>query len=107
MRVQFKMEGGLAHFPGLSTPVVIDSAALPQEEAQALQRLVEAARLFEQPANAGAPPRGAADYRRYTISVDDGERQHTVQVADPVADQALRELLRFLEKQARALRRNK
>lgn len=107
MRVQFKTEGGIAHFPGLSRPVLIDSAALSAEDAEELRRLVEAARFFEQPASASAPPRGAADYRRHTISVDTGERQHTVQVAEPVADAGLRNLIRFLEAKARALRRPK
>jgi hypothetical protein len=105
MQVQLTMEGGIAHFPGLSRPVVIDSAALSDEEVGELQRLVAAARFFEQPPSAGPPPRGAADYRRYTLVVADGERRHSVQVTDPVADQGLRELLRFVETKARALRR--
>lgn len=105
MRVQLRTEGGVAHFPGLSRPVLIDSTALSSDDAEELQRLVTAARFFEQPARAGTPPRGAADYRRYTITIDDGARQHTVQLTDPVSDQALRELLRFLEVKARALRR--
>jgi hypothetical protein len=33
MRVQFKTEGGLAYFSGLSAPVVIDSSVLPTAEA--------------------------------------------------------------------------
>ena len=31
MRVIFQTEGGLARFPGLSRPVVIDSDQLPEE----------------------------------------------------------------------------
>jgi hypothetical protein len=97
----------VAHFPGLSRPVLIDSTALSSDDAEELQRLVTAARFFEQPAHVGAPPPGAADYRRYTITVDDGERQHTVHMADPITDAALRELLRFLEGKARDLRRQR
>jgi hypothetical protein len=105
MRVQFKTEGGIAHFPGLSQPIVLDSTTLAAEDAQELQRLVTAAGFFEQPQSGGAPPRGAADYRRYTITVDDGQRQHTVHLIDPVADQALAQLLHFLQDKARTLRR--
>jgi hypothetical protein len=105
MRVQLQIEGGLAHFPGLSRPLLIESPALSSDDAEELQRLVTAARFFEQPAHASAPPPGAADYRRYTITIDDGTRQHTVHLTDPVADVALRELLRFVEVKARALRR--
>ena len=105
MRIDFKTEGGIAHFPGLSRPVVIDSQALSEEEAAELTHLLETARFFERPTVVGEPPPGAADYRRYTITVEDGGRQHTVQLADPVEDPALQQLLRFLQGKARELRR--
>jgi hypothetical protein len=54
MRVQFAMEGGIAYFPGLSQPMVIDSAVLPPQEADELQQLVNATRFFELPASAGS-----------------------------------------------------
>jgi len=54
---------------------------------------------------AGTPRSGAADVRQYTITVEEGGRQHTVQLADPVEDPALQELLRFLQTKTRALRR--
>jgi glyoxylate utilization-related uncharacterized protein len=105
MRIEFQTEGGIAHFPGLSRPVVIDSEALAAEDASELTRLVEAARLFERPTVAGAPRSGAADYRQYTITVEQGGGQHTIRLADPVEDPTLQQLLHFLQTQARALRR--
>lgn len=105
MRIQFRMEGGIAQFPGLSKPVVIESAALSEEDAGELTRLVEAARFFERPTVVGAPPRGAADYRLYTITVEDRGRRHTVKCTDPVEDPTVQELLGFLQARARALRR--
>jgi hypothetical protein len=105
MRIEFQTEGGIAHFPGLSRPVVIDSNALAEEDAGELQRLVEAARFFERPTVAGSPPRGAADYRQYTITVEEGGRQHTIRLSDPVADPPLQQLLRFLQAKARAVQR--
>jgi hypothetical protein len=105
MRIEFRTEGGIAHFPGLARPVMIDSDALSEEEAGELKRLLEAARFFEQPMVVGTPRRGAADYRQYTITVEDGGRQHTIQVADPVEDPDLQPLLRFLQTKARSLRR--
>jgi hypothetical protein len=107
MHVEFTTEGGIAHFPGLSRPVVVDSTALSAEEDAELKRLVEAARFFEQPATVGAPPHGAADYRQYTISVEDDGRRHTVKLADPVEDPALLQLLHFLQAKARELRRGR
>jgi hypothetical protein len=105
MRIEFSMEGGIAHFPGLSRPVVIADDDLSGEERAELTRALEEVRFFEQPPDVGTPPPGAADYRRYTIRVEDGDRRHTVRLTDPVEDAALQRLLRFLQTKARALRR--
>lgn len=85
--------------------MVIESAALSAEDNAELKRLMESARFFEQPSTVGTPSPGTADYRQYTITVEDGGRQHTVKLVDPVEDPALRQLLRFLQVKARALRR--
>lgn len=102
MRIQFKMEGGLAYFPGLSQPVTIDTDRLFEEEARELARLVYAARFFELPGEAGSPQRGGADYRRYTITIEDGGQEHTVQLVDPVTEPHLQALLANVR--AKALR---
>src|SRR6266508_692847 len=96
MRVEFKIEGGLAYFPGLSKPRVIDSADLPAAEADRLHRLVDAAGIFEQPAGGRALPKGAADYRQYTITVEDGRRRRTIRLADPIANPDLEALVEYL-----------
>jgi hypothetical protein len=105
MRIEFQTEGGIAYFPGLSRPVLIDSDALTEEDASELKRLVEAARFFERPTVTGAPRHGAADYRQYTITVEESGRQHTITLADAVEDPTLQPLLRFLQAKARELRR--
>jgi len=95
MRISFKMEGGLAHVPGLNEPVSIDTDELPAEEASELKRLIEAARFFELPATS-ALPRGAADYRKYTITVATPARSHTAQLTDPIEDLHIQELMNHL-----------
>jgi hypothetical protein len=97
VRIQFEMEGGLAYFPGLSKPVTLDSQQMPEEEAARWARLVQAAHFFDRPAVVGAPRPGAADYRRYTITVEEGGRHHTVQLTDPVQDPDLKALLDALK----------
>lgn len=104
MRVEFTMEGGLAHFPGLSKPGVIESSQLSGEEAAELGRLVEAARFFDLPPKVDIPPHGAADYRRYTVTIQAGARRHTVEFTDPVKTPELQHLLSFLKVKARELR---
>ena len=104
MRVIFQTEGGIAHFPGLSRPVTIETEELPEEEAAELNRLLEAARLLDRPAQAGKPARGAADHRQYAITIEAANRTYTVRLSDPVEDPDLQRLLRFLQDKAKALR---
>ena len=86
MRIEFATEGGVAYFPGLSRPVVLDTGELDGAEAERVERLVAAAGFFQLPAEASAPRAGAADYQRYTVTIDDGERRHRVRFADPIGD---------------------
>ena len=99
MRIQLNIDGGLAFFPGLSKPIVVDSERLPAQEADKLRQLLNAARFFDLPAALKAPAPGAADYRKYTITVDDDSKHHTVQVTDPIEDPGLRALLNYLQTQ--------
>jgi hypothetical protein len=101
MRIVFKTEGGFATFPGLNRPMTIDSTELAEQDAAELARLVEGAHFFAQSAVANAPPVGAADYRQYTITVEDGPRQHTVRLTDPIPAPELQALVQFLQRQVR------
>ena len=105
MRVQFQSDGGLAVFPGLQTPSNIDVNALPASDANRLRQLFRATSFFDLPAQIGTLPRGAADMRTYTISIEDGGQRHTVHVAEPITDATLQELVDALQAQARVLRR--
>jgi len=100
MRIEFKTEGGLAFFPGLLRPAVIDSHDLSAAEAAELERLLDSARFFELPEDSRALHRGAADYRQYTIIVENGDRRHTVRLADPVENRQLQALLDLLGRHA-------
>jgi hypothetical protein len=83
MRVRFKMDGGLVYLPARSEPTTIDTDDLPEGEARELERLIEAAGFFDLP-ETSSPPRGGADYLRYTVSVTTPERSHTVHLTDPI-----------------------
>jgi len=99
MRVRFEMEGGVVYLaPG--GPVTIDTDELSAEEAGRLERLVEAAGFFELP-ETSPPPRGAADYFEYTISVRSPGRSHTVHLIDPIEDPDVQALVEYLEAKAR------
>jgi hypothetical protein len=96
MRIRYEKEGGIAYFPGLSTAVEIDTEQLPAAERSELERLIEVANFFELPA-VSSPPHGAADYRQYKIAVSTPRRSHTVQLADPIKDLRVQDLVRCLE----------
>lgn len=98
MRIEFKREGGVAYFPGLSRPVVIDTDRLSPEEAGHLHALVEASRFFDQSEQVGTAKPGAADYRHYTIRIEAGDRDHTIRLVEPIADPGLRSLVQHLQK---------
>jgi hypothetical protein len=104
MQIEFKTEGGMAYFPGLSKPVVIDSNDLPHAEAKELQRQVEEANFFSLPARTGELLPGAADYQTYTITVTDGKKRHTVHVAGVTEDEGLRNLLAYLKAKSTQIR---
>jgi len=93
MRITFQSEGGVAFFPGLNKPVVIDTADLPAEKRFKLERLLQSAGFFALPASVGHRPRGAADVREYTLRVEDGTRDATVHVTEPFDHSELEQLI--------------
>src|SRR6266851_434722 len=97
MRIQLKMEGGIAYFPGLNKPIAIDSDQLLEQESDELKRLVNATRFFDLPTVMGSPSPGAADYRQYTITIQDEGKQHTVHLTDLIEDPNLQALLTYLK----------
>jgi hypothetical protein len=103
MRIDFRADGGLAAFPGLSAPVTIHCDALPPPENERVRELVRRAGFFALPPADRHP--GVPDARSYTIAIDDGSRCRTVTVREPIADPALRELVDTLRDKARAVRR--
>jgi hypothetical protein len=102
MRIDFRMDGGLAAFPGLAKPLSITCEALPRVQAARLRALVERANLVALTRQLHRPT--APDARAYTITVDDAGQCHSVTVTEPIADDALRELVAELRKHADAQR---
>ncbi len=96
MRIRYEKEGGVAYFPGLSKAIDIDTEQLPAAVRSELERLIEATNFFDLPA-VSPPPRGAADYRQYKITVTTSKRGHTVQLTDPIKDLRVQDLVRCLE----------
>jgi hypothetical protein len=98
LRIELRIDGGLAPMPGLQQAARIDTAELPSGERATLEALVEAADFFKRPVKVSTHPPGAADFRSYVITVEDGDRSHTVRVDEPVEDQELSNLIRTLRR---------
>ena len=97
MRVTFKTEGGVAHFPGFARPVEIATEDLSPDEARRLEESVRASGLLdEDPADdpSGTPAR---DARCHTITVEEGGARRSVRVCDPVQSPEVGSLISLLE----------
>ena len=62
-----------------------------------MKHLLDATHFFDLPSVLNAPAPGAADYRQYTITVDDDSKHHTVQMTDPIEEPNLQALLSYLK----------
>lgn len=101
MLIQFKPEGGIAFFPGLNKASLIDTEKLSQEERTHIRELVEKCSFFNIHTTGGSVVKGA-DRKKYTISIEEGEKKNTVTLTDPVQDQHLADLIQVLNKISRS-----
>ena len=101
MRIQYSVLGGVAYFPGLARPRTLDTDALPPEVAKDLIETVSASDFFALPQRIDTAPSGSADLQKYTLTVEDNGRVHTVQIIETARASALQDLLRKVEAQLR------
>ncbi len=88
MRIEVTRSGGVA---GIRLHAALDSDALADEERQAIEALVEAARFFELPAELVS---GMPDAFLYDVIVVRAELRHEVRADDGAAPEPLRALVR-------------
>lgn len=92
MQIRFVRSGG---FFGMKTTGVVDTRTLPATEARKAEELVASAGFFSLPEKFPKPKSGA-DYFTWSLTIEDGDRSHSVEVSEPSAPDALRPLIRFL-----------
>jgi hypothetical protein len=93
MKITLNVSGGFAPVPALNRSFLADTAKVDPQIARELESLVRQARFFDQPAQLNTAAPGAADYRTYAITVQDGSRTHTVELTDPITDAAFERLV--------------
>jgi hypothetical protein len=89
-KINFKRTGG---FMGRELESDLDLNQMPEDESQALQRLILETDFFNIPQNLSKSAKH--DEYEYTVTVDAGNSHHTVHTTDSSATEALRP---FLEK---------
>lgn len=99
MQLQVHIEGGFAYLPGQTKPIVLESNTLAPSEAETMRQLVTQAHFFDLPEKLDAPgAKRGADYRRYTITVEEGSRRHTVQMTDPIPNPELQAIITYAQR---------
>jgi len=96
MRIQLTMEGGIAFFPGLNKPIIVDTEALSQHDQAEVQRLLQETHFFELSDNALAPSYEGADRQRYTITIEDDDTSHILRLVDPIQNPHFQALVQYL-----------
>lgn len=98
MRIQFERSGG---FAGMLVQATVDTNSLPPPEAGNIVDLVEDANFFNLPAQISSSSPGA-DQFQYKLTVEEGDRCHTVETSEGAVPDSLRPLLRQLTLRARS-----
>jgi hypothetical protein len=100
MRIELRIDGGLAHFPGLAKPLVVDSKQLAEDDkAQAINlchAALDARSHAADPPSAPAPA-PTADARRYRLKIELDGSTHELATTDPISNPAIAQLIAFLE----------
>jgi hypothetical protein len=100
MRISIKENGGPAFFPGLAQPRSVELDKLPEKDQLELRQLIEKSEFFQLPQST-QPSSDAPGQVHYTLTVSEGEREHTVCVRAPVKSQALDGLVQCVRRHIR------
>lgn len=92
-RVSYRVEGGLAYFPGLAAERTFETEALPRSQCDALLDLFDTVTAHRPEPPAPEPRRGVADQQSYVIEVRGGSGVRRLVVSEFDRDPAARELV--------------
>jgi hypothetical protein len=103
MKIQFERTGG---FAGMHMSTTIDTKTLPPNDAKDVQDLIDSSQFFQVPPNSASletskASKGAADYFTYKITVENGEKKHSVECNDLNMQPKVKRLVNFLTKHSK------
>ena len=97
-KIYFERSGG---FAGISISTMVDIHSLPPDEAHKIQRMIDNAKeFFDLKKSPLPPPKRAADYFRYKVTVETEQKRYTIETNDITMPSELRPLINYLEKKA-------
>ncbi|MBI3244583.1 MAG: hypothetical protein HYZ49_20070 [Chloroflexi bacterium] len=98
MKIMFERSGGVA---GMRVTTTVNTDTLPANEAQMLREMVDKAKFFDLPAVLAAPKSNNADRFQYKLTVEVGNRRHTVETGETAAPPTLQPLIQRLGEMAK------
>lgn len=98
MRISFKRSGGFAGLVGQNQGIEIDTEKLPQPKAKELEKLVKETRAFDHQSD-DTTAYQARDGYQYDLTLDEGERKHSIQTSDGAVPDKLQPLIQWLSKE--------
>ena len=94
MKIYFERSGG---FAGIRMSTEVDTHSLPPDEAHKIQGMIDNAKFFDLKESSSQPPKRAADYFKYKITVQTEEgTQNTIETNDINMPSELRPLINYL-----------
>jgi hypothetical protein len=99
MKIYFERSGG---FAGIRMSTEVDIHSLPPDEAHKIQGMIDNAKeFFDLKESSSQPPKRAADYFKYKVTVQkEEEEQNTIETNDITMPSNLRPLINYLIEKA-------
>ena len=93
-KIYFERSGG---FAGISVSTMVDIHSLPPDEARKIQSMIDNAKeFFDLKESSSQPPKRAADYFKYKVTVETEEKKYTIETNDITMPSELRPLISYL-----------
>ncbi len=96
MRISLERSGGFANIP---LQVSVDTDALPPDQTIQLRQWIETAQFFDLPSDRVTPMQ--PDRFQYQITVEEGDRQHSITVSESAMPDHLKPLVQWFTTYAR------
>ncbi|MBW4692767.1 MAG: hypothetical protein KME27_13495 [Lyngbya sp. HA4199-MV5] len=97
MQITLERSGG---YTGIPITITVDTATLAPDNVNQLRRLVDAADFFHVPAPPSTPAQ--PDRFEYEITVQEGDRKHTIAFEEAAIPESLKPLVHWLVETARS-----